>query len=241
MVSEIIAIEDWVLPSGVVPAARSPEEYRKRLAEADAKLKDPTALLVTWGYHPVFHGPLARADLDRISSARPIIVWHRSAHEFIVNTKALQAYGIDAAFVGGLPEGARTQSNLDEGHFWEGGMFGVIPKLLPAIATPDRLRRGLEFVVGYYHANGVTLGCEPGGLFSKQLQDAQNAVLSKPDSPFRFYFIPGREIDQRGVPGHHDQRDREGAELGRGHDGDDAGVDQALCGRRHLFARHAGA
>ncbi len=195
MVSEIIAIEDWVLPSGVVPAARNPEEYRKRLAEADAKLKDPSALLVTWGYHPLFHGPLTRADLDTISSRRPIIVWHRSAHEFIVNTKALQAYGIDAAFIGGLSETAQKQSSLEEGHFWEGGMFGVIPKLLPAIATPDRLRRGLEFVVGYYHANGVTLGCEPGGLFSKQLQDAQNAVLSRPDSPFRFYFIPdGKSI-----------------------------------------------
>jgi hypothetical protein len=107
MVSEIIAIEDWALPSGVVPAANGPEEYRKRLAEADAKLKDPAALLVTWGYHPVFHGPLTRADLDRISSARPIIVWHRSAHEFIVNSKALQTYGIDAAFVGGLSEGAQ--------------------------------------------------------------------------------------------------------------------------------------
>lgn len=195
MVSEIIAIEDWVLPAGMVPAAKSPEAYRARLAEANAKLRDPAALLVTWGYHPLFHGSLTRADLDRISTARPIIVWHRSAHEFIVNTKALEAYGIDAAFVAGLPEAARQQSNLGEGHFWEGGMFGVIPKLLPAIATPDRLRRGLEFVAGYYHANGVTLGCEPGGLFSKQLQDAQNAVLSRPDSPFRFYFIPdGKSI-----------------------------------------------
>jgi len=197
MVSEIIAIEDWVLPSGVVPAAKSPEDYRKRLAEANAKLKDaPGELLVTWGYHQVFHGPLTRADLDRISSSRPIIVWHRSAHEFIVNSTALKAYGIDAAFVASLPDSARNQSNLEEGHFWEGGMFAVMPKLLPAIATPERLRRGLEFVVRYYHANGVTLGCEPGGLFSKQLQDAQNAVLSKPDSPFRFYFIPdGKSIN----------------------------------------------
>jgi len=196
MVSEIIAIEDWVLPSGVVPAANSPSEYRARLADANVKLKNPAELLVTWGYHPVFHGPLTRSDLDRISSTRPIIVWHRSAHEFIVNSKALDAYGIDAAFVASLSGAAQKQSNLDEGHFWEGGMFGVIPKLLPAIATPDRLRRGLEFVVRYYHANGVTLGCEPGGLFSKQLQDAQNAVLSRADSPFRFYFIPdGKSIN----------------------------------------------
>lgn len=195
MVSEIIAIEEWVLPGGTVPAASSPEAYRVRLAEADAKLQDPAALLVTWGYHPVFHGALTRADLDRISTTRPIVVWHRSAHEFIVNGRAMQAYGIDAAFVAGLPEAAQQQSSLDHGHFWEAGMFGVIPKLLPAIATPDRLRRGLEFIADYYHANGVTLGCEPGGLFSKQLQDAQNAVLSRPDNPFRFFFIPdGKSI-----------------------------------------------
>ena len=195
MVSEIIAIEDWVLPAGTVPAARSPGAYRARLAEANAKLRDPAALLVTWGYHPLFHGTLTRADLDRISTTRPIIVWHRSAHEFIVNGKALETYGIDAAFLAGLPEAARQQCSLEDGHFWEGGMFGVIPKLLPAIATPDRLRRGLEFVVGYYHANGVTLGCEPGGLFSKPLQEAQNAVLSRPESPFRFLFIPdGKSI-----------------------------------------------
>ena len=166
------------------------------MPEANAKLTDPAELLVTWGYHPVFHGPLTRADLDKISNARPINVWHRSAHEFIVNSKALQNYGIDAAFVGALSAAAQKQSNLEEGHFWEGGMFGVIPKRLPAIATPDRLRRGLEFVVRYYHTNGVTLGCEPGGLFAKQLQDAQNAVLSRPDSPFRFYFIPdGKSIN----------------------------------------------
>lgn len=196
MVSEIIAIEDWVLPSGVVPAAESPGAYRARLAAANAKLTNPAELLVTWGYHPVFHGPLTRSDLDQISSTRPIIVWHRSAHEFIVNSKALEAYGIDAAFVASLPAAAGKQCDLAEGHFWEGGMFAVIPKLLPAIATPDRLRRGLEFVVRYYHANGVTLGCEPGGLFSKQLQDAQNAVLSRADSPFRFYFIPdGKSIN----------------------------------------------
>ena len=213
IVSEIIAIEDWVLPSGVVPAAKSPKEYRKRLAEADAKLKDPAAFLVTWGYHPVFPGTLARADLDRISNARPIIVWHRSAHEFIVSTKALQTYGIDAAFVGGLSEGAQKQSNLDEGHFWEGGMFGVIPKLLPAIATPDRLRRGLEFVVGYYHANGVTLGCEPGGFLEAASGRAERGPVPA-RKPVPLLFHSGREIDQRGVPGHYDQRDREGAELG---------------------------
>ena len=190
MMSEIISIEDWVLPTGTIPAAKSQQEYRQRLAEADAKLQDPNETLVTWGYHPAFHGKLTRADLDKISRTRPIIVWQRSTHEFIVNTKALEAYGVDAAFVESMPESAQEQTNLDEGHFWEQGIFAVAPKLLPAIATPDRLRQGLEFMVEYYHTNGVTLGCEPGGLYSKKLQDAENAVLSNPKNPFRFYFIP---------------------------------------------------
>lgn len=195
MNSEIIAIEDWVLPSGTVPAARSAADYRRRLADANARIADPNEALVTWGYHRIFHGDMARADLDQVSATRPIIVWHRSAHEFIVNSKALQDFGIDEAFVAKMPDAAQRQSRLDEGHFWEGGMFAVLPKLLPVIATPDRLRRGLEFVARYFHANGVTVGCEPGGLYAKQLQDAQNAVLSTPQSPLRFYFIPdGKSI-----------------------------------------------
>lgn len=195
MMSEIIAIEDWVLPSGTVPAANNPEEYYKRLLDANKKLKNPDEILLTWGYHHLFHGKLTRKDLDKISSTRPIIVWHRSCHEFILNSKALELIGVDEAFVSKMPESAKKQSNLKEGHFWEQGMFAVSTKLLPFIATPERLRAGLEFTVKYYHANGITLGCEPGGLYSKQLQEAQNAVLSKPETPFRYYFIPdGKSI-----------------------------------------------
>ncbi len=195
MTAEIIAIEDWVLPSGTVPAAKNADEYRKRLIEANARLKDPGETLVTWGYHHIFHGKLTRSDLDNISRTRPLIVWHRSCHELIVNTKALETFGIDAAFVSSLPASAKEQVNFQEGHFWEQGLFASAPKLLPAIATPDRLRRGLEFMARYYHANGVTVGCEPGGIYSKQLQDAVNTVLSRPETPFRFYFIPdGKSI-----------------------------------------------
>jgi hypothetical protein len=64
-----------------------------------------------------------------------------------------------------------------------------LPKLGAAIASPERIQAGLKFVRDYYHANGVTLGSEPGGLMSKPLQDAQNAVLGDSSSPFRFYFI----------------------------------------------------
>jgi len=189
MTSEIIAIEDWVLPQGTSKAAKSREEYLARLAEAEARLEDPSELLLTWGYHQYFHGELKKADLDAVSTTRPIIVWHRSAHEFYLNSAAEERFGVTREWYEALPESARQQSDFENGHYWEQGWFAVMPKTAAALASPTRLRAGLEFVKSYYHANGVTLGCEPGGIASKTAQDAQNAVLSDSSSPFRFYFI----------------------------------------------------
>ena len=189
MQSEIISIEDWELPSGTVKAAKDHDEYIARLTAVEKAMKDPDEVLLTWGFHHYFHGKLTRADLDRISGTRPIIVWHRSAHEFIINTRAMEVFGVTEEFVAGFPASAKAQSSYAEGHFWEQGMFAVIGKLAPAVATPERIRAGLEFLVSYLQANGVTLGCEPGGILSKPLQDAENAVLSSSSNPFRFYFI----------------------------------------------------
>ncbi len=197
MTSEIIAIENWVLPTGMVKAAKNHEEYLKRLAEANSRMKDPDALLLTWGYHQYFHGKLKKADLDAISRTRPIIVWHRSAHEFYLNSVAEKKYGVTKEWFDKLPDSAKKQSDFANAHYWEQGGFAVLPLVGSAIASPDRLRAALEFVKSYYHANGVTLGCEPGGIVSKPLQNAQNAVLGASSSPFRFYFI----VDGKSITG----------------------------------------
>ena len=185
MTSEIIAIEDWVLPHGTARAAKSREDYLKRLADANARLADPNDILLTWGYHQYFHGALRKADLDATSSTRPIIVWHRSAHEFYLNSAAEKKYNVTRAWHDSLNESQKKQSDFDNAHYWEQGMFALAPLIAPAIASPERLRAGLEFVVEYFHANGVTLGCEPGGIASKPLQDAQNAVLGNSANPLR--------------------------------------------------------
>ncbi len=189
MTSEIIAIEDWVLPDGTRPAATSREDYLAKLSATQARMKDPDELLLTWGFHHYFHGRLSKKDLDAISATRPIIVWHRSAHEFYLNTAAEKRFGVTRAWFDKLPDSAKKQSDFANAHYWEQGMFALMPLIAPAVASPDRLRKGLELVKAYYHASGVTLGAEPGGIMSKPAQDAQNAVLSDPSSPFRFYFI----------------------------------------------------
>jgi hypothetical protein len=197
MTSKIIAIEDWVLPQGTAKAAKNRAEYLERLAEANRQLTDPNEVLLTWGYHQYFHGELKKADLDAISTTRPILVWHRSGHEFFLNSVAEKQYGVTKEWFDKQSDSAKKQSDFANAHYWEQGAFAVMPLIASAIASPAQVRSGLEFVKSYYHANGVTLGSEPGGIASKKMQDVQNAVLSDSSSPFRFYFI----VDGKSITG----------------------------------------
>jgi predicted amidohydrolase YtcJ len=192
--SEIISIEDWVLPEKTVKSAKNHEDYIRRLTNAEAAIVDPDKLLLSWGFHHYFHGKLTRIQLDSISSSRPIIVWHRSAHEFILNTAALESVGVNEALVVTLAPEIQKQINFAEGHFWERGAFEfLLAKLMPAIASPERLLKGLQFTENYLHSSGVTTSAEPGG--STGMYNIQVAVLGDAQTPFRFYFIPdGRTL-----------------------------------------------
>jgi predicted amidohydrolase YtcJ len=189
MTSAIISIEDWVLPEKTYKAAKGQAEYTSRLREEESKLKDPNELLLSWGYHHYMHGELSSSKLDAISSVRPIIVWHRSAHEMYFNSVAQQKYGISRQWHNTLNEAVKKQTDFDSGHYWEQGFLAIVPLVMPLLTEPKRLQAALEFFENYLHVAGITLGAEPGGLLSRALQDAQNSVLSDADTPFRFYFI----------------------------------------------------
>lgn len=198
---EIIAIEDWVLPGGTSKAALDPQSYLQRLT--DAVVAAPgDAPFVTWGYHHYWHGQVRRPELDAISATRPIIIWHRSAHEFILNTAALETLGITPEFISTFSDAAKEQSSFEAGHFYEQGGFAVMPKLAAVLATKDRLVAGLNLTREYLHSAGVTLACEPGGIVSKPLQDAQNVILGAADNPFRMYYMPdGKTMAQLHIDG----------------------------------------
>lgn len=189
----VIAIEDWVLSSRTWPAAKSAADYRAKLVAALAADKGQ-ATFITWGYHHLFHGRVDRKALDAISPARPLIVWHRSCHEFFLNTAALGKFGLTEASLQGHGL-ASTQASWADGHFFEKGMELVVGAILKDVFTPDRLTRGLAIMQQYLHARGVTTICEPGTQMVRSLHQLFEAVLDRPDVPFRTYFIPdGRAL-----------------------------------------------
>ncbi len=194
LTTEVIATEDWILPTRTFRAAHNQQEYLGRLRSAEAGLGDPDEWLFSWGYHALWHGPLDRQTLDTISGTRPIGVWHRSCHEFYLNSAAVTALGITAESVATSGDPAEMIS-LDRGHFWEGGFFGyLLPIIAPTFVTPERLLRGLTQLVSYLHQNGVTAVNEPGVLLMPGVWELYEQVLGAEDTPLYSTLL----VDARG-------------------------------------------
>lgn len=198
---EVIAPEDWIVPGKVWKKAVEPEEYLARLRDAIQSLKSGDWFF-TWGYHQFFHGPLYREMLDAISSTRPTAVWHRSCHEFYLNTAALNALGLTEAMTQGKGAWSK-QVNWAKGHFYEGGLNLCMAQLLPKLATPERFVFGLKQMVRMLHQNGVTAFNEPGALITPPIFKLYQQILGADETPFYSFFIAdGRGIvDRVGLEG----------------------------------------
>ena len=188
-ITEILSIEDWVLPDRTIERAKDATDYRERLTKIVAEHTDPSEVIYTWGFHQLFHGELTRSDLDEISDTIPIVVLQRSIHEQIHNTRALEYFGIDQTLIDNAPVSVRAQTNLEEGHFWEQGQSLIVPAVFADLFHPSRYIPALEQVEAYWHSAGSTLVAEPGGSASAAFIEMQNQVLSDSDTPFRMHYI----------------------------------------------------
>ena len=187
--AHFITPADWQLPWGDAMGVVGEKEYRKRLKDYEASLSDPDDLLFTWGYHGAFHGKMSRAILDDISSARPIIVWHRSVHEFYFNSKALEMMGLKEADWRGKGESS-AMADWEEGHVWEKGLYLVMEKLFPIIGSPEKFEIGLERARAYVHAGGITAASDPGVQLPENMIRQMINILESGPMPFDYYLIP---------------------------------------------------
>lgn len=196
LATEVIATEDWNLPDRTFKAANSSEEYLAKLSQAEANLKDPNEPLVSWGYHKLWHGPIDRATLDKISSTRPIIIWQRSCHEVYLNTAALKLMDLKQEDLANLGPASKMM-DYTAGHFWEQGFMetAVMPKFLSLVATPKRMTFGLKQMVAYTHANGVTAYNEPGAIATPEMWKLYEQILGADETPMYSTFLAdGRAI-----------------------------------------------
>ncbi len=197
MSCEVIANDEWDLPDRTAPACETPDDYRTRLASAVNAVPGDTSFFASWGFHQYWHGELSRALLDEISATRPIAVWHRSCHEFYLNTAALNAFGITEEMTRGHGL-ASEQADWHRGHFFEKGLNLILAPLMAAFATPERLVRGLTLLKTYMHRAGVTALNEPGAQIGPEQLALYQSVLGHADTPFTTTLIvDGRTMYER--------------------------------------------
>jgi predicted amidohydrolase YtcJ len=198
MPTEIIAPEAWRMPGGrIAPPATTAHEYLELLQARLAARPDKNDWFITFGYQPSEHGPLFRADLDRLCPDRPVIVWQRSFHELYMNSVAIEKIG--------LPEEtmrAHPQINLDQGHFFETGRTMVLGQLMPYLLRPEWYHKGLEMTAALAQQGGITTAGDMlfGSLDPEFELNALDACIEKKQRPLRVVnILDARSFSNRAV------------------------------------------
>ena len=184
----------WPLanPDGMVDGLTTRDAFLARLAQVEAAAPAGQPLVV-YGFHDLVHGDLNRHDLDQITTARPLIVWHYSGHDFYLNSAALDWAGIDASLHAqfeGVPLGDDGEPT---GRVFEDAVPVLLQTIGPVIMAPERLTQGLEGFSGLLRSGGVTTVADLGyGLFGLPFADhnISSNWRSIEHAGYRLYLVP---------------------------------------------------
>ena len=190
-----ISPEAWDLPGRSYPSIIGEIEYEKRLREVLAQSDEE--LFITWGHHRLFHGEMTRAKLDGIAPDRAVVIWQRSFHEIIANTKALELLGIGTsqAFTSEFdkPGIDPTHADFATGVIHETALFNGVEKLRPYLFSPEKVQQGLADMRQMMLENGVTTSADLAfGAFGGVSTEATlfKSLYDRADTPSRILAIP---------------------------------------------------
>jgi predicted amidohydrolase YtcJ len=174
-----LAPDDWYLPTGDFPGAKTPAAYETALKFLVSKHEDATVPFIAFGYHPLWHGEVWRDDLNDWFGDTPVMIWHRSFHELIGNDAAWELLGVTKKDADAIHEGA----NWERGHFYELGLRAVFPQM-GFLFEPKRYMGGMQNFLSMMHESGVTTAADMGtGIFGNpvgEIQAVKAAVANDP-------------------------------------------------------------
>ena len=182
-----VAPDDWVLPTGEFPGALDQASYIKRLQQLVAQHDDPNVPFVSWGYHQLWHGDIYRPQLNALFPDTPVVLWHRSFHELILNDAAIEMLSVSPEIANG-----NHYIDWDNGHFWELGAQALL-RNFAFIFAPDRYGKGMQNFLDMLHLGGVTTALDMGlGIFGNAEQELnliRHAAESR-QAPSRIIMTP---------------------------------------------------
>lgn len=179
-------------PDGMVRGLPTREAFFGRLAEidADAPAGEP---LIVYGFHNLVHGDLNKADLDGVTTDRPLVIWHYSSHDFYLNSAALAWAGIDASWHDRFEGVDLDEAGELTGRIYEDAVGALLQTLGPILLAPSRLSQGTEGFSGLLRAGGVTTVADLGyGIFTLPIENANIGAnwRSMEHAGYRLYLVP---------------------------------------------------
>ena len=187
---------DRMDPDGKVwDGLKSVDDVVARLQQAESALDGPDEPLLGWGLDPIYmdNVRMTRADLDRVSTTRPVGILHASGHILNLNTKGLELAGLmkDGVNHPGIPLGPDGKP---------GGELKSPEIMMPAgkhvgldrsfmAADAEALRNYARLCV----RSGVTTSSDLGVQFTDEVVDLYDKVTAAGDFPvcivaFRIMF-----------------------------------------------------
>lgn len=191
-------VPPWDVPvaDGTISGLRSQDDLLVRIADIEAEA--PDGPLILWGYHDLIQGDVRRDDLDKISTERPIFLWHWSGHDFYLNSAAIDLVHATPALAEQF-DGVELDSNGQlTGRIYEDALLAIFDKIAAIIMHPDHIQRGWDRYETLLDDAGVTTVAEMGyGIFGRQIEDQYLAQHSTDADGYRVYLVPEHRAFER--------------------------------------------
>lgn len=187
---------DWVPPwdmphpDGLVEGTTSKVELLRKIKDFEAAKPDASPLIL-YGYHNLVQGDVDRNDLDGISDARPVIIWHYSGHDFYMNTAALSLFEITADMHQTYEGVALDENGELTGRIFEDAVAPLLPKLAPYLLNPAHIEKGFNGFEKLLAEGGVTTVAELGyGIFGRGFENQVLTAHYTEEDPYELYLVP---------------------------------------------------
>lgn len=184
-------------PDGRVwPGCKTLDDVIERLREADAALEDPNETLRAWGLDPIYFSGerLVAEHLDRVSTTRPIFVFHASLHLATVNTALMVREGIDAdTLMEGVP---KDGAGNPIGELQEPAAMSLAGEALMGMVRALMAPEGIDAFGRLARNAGITTVVDLGGgpIANDDIARTWQSVVNADDFPARVsvFHNPGQ-------------------------------------------------
>ncbi|WP_109618686.1 amidohydrolase [Sediminitomix flava] len=183
---QLISPFHWELPDNINQGVTSQKQYRNALSELISSKNVNGEWVLTWGYHPYYHGDISRKILDKMSPEKPVVVVHHTLRSIHLNSKALELLQFEGKNLEEHPN-----IKWKKGYFYNHGFELVINKLGNLLTNEEYITNSFHIAKQQIHRSGITTFTHSGlGLFNTVNEVGYTKLaLETADTPFRTYLL----------------------------------------------------